>query len=120
MLECLFIGNPDGGIINSFAQVPQSEEPVVVIGLGGTGIDAITRLKRKLYEQIEPDNKEEVRDIGVKPKYRHIKFLGIDVDRKWLENSCLTQDEQLNIVNGNDEFSSGKIQFLKNKKNFSG
>ena len=57
MLESLFIGNPDGGIINKIVQTTQSEEPVVVIGLGGTGVDAIARLKRKLYEQIEPDNK---------------------------------------------------------------
>ena len=60
MLNSLFIGNQDGGIISTITQAPQSEEPVVIVGLGGTGVDAITRLKTKLHRQIEPDNKDEV------------------------------------------------------------
>jgi len=61
MLNSLFIGNQDGGIISTITQAPQSSEPVVIIGLGGTGVDAITRLKTKLQRQIEPDNKDDVR-----------------------------------------------------------
>ena len=57
MLESLFIGNPNGGIINKITQAPHSKEPVVVIGLGGTGIDVISRLKRKLYNMMKiPEN----------------------------------------------------------------
>lgn len=118
MLNSLFIGNRDGGIISTITQVPQSEEPVVIIGLGGTGVDAITRLKTKLQRQIEPDNKDEVKKKGEEPRYEHIKFLGIDADRNWLENSGLTQGETLNIQNYNYNviFSPDKLDALKNQK----
>lgn len=118
MLNSLFIGNQDGGIISTITQAPQSSEPVVIIGLGGTGVDAITRLKTKLQRQIEPDNKDDVKDKGEEPKYGHIKFLGIDADRKWLENSGLTQGEALNIQNYNYNviFSADKLNALKNQK----
>lgn len=92
MLNSLFIGNQDGGIISTIRQAPQSDEPVVIIGLGGTGVDAITRLKTKLYRQIEPDNKEQVEKEGAEPQYNHIKFLGIDADKTCLENSGLIQE----------------------------
>ena len=56
MIDSLFIGNKDGGIISTITQAPQSGEPVVIIGLGGTGVDAISRLKAKLQREIKPDN----------------------------------------------------------------
>lgn len=118
MLNSLFIGNQDGGIISTITQAPQSSEPVVIIGLGGTGVDAITRLKTKLQRQIEPDNKEDVKDKGEEPKYNHIKFLGIDADRTWFGNSCLNQGETLNIQNYNYRviFAPEKLNALKNQK----
>ena len=118
MLNSLYIGNKDGGIVSTITQVPQSSEPVVIIGLGGTGVDAITRLKTKLQRQIEPDNKDAVKEHGDEPEYRHIKFLGIDADRKWLENSGLGQGEALNIQNYNYNviFGPDKLNALKNQK----
>ena len=118
MLDSLFIGNRDGGIISTITQAPQSSEPVVIIGLGGTGVDAITRLKIKLQRQIEPDNKDDVTNKGEEPKYNHIKFLGIDADRTWFGNSCLNQGETLNIQNYNYRviFAPEKLNALKNQK----
>lgn len=118
MLNSLFIGNQDGGIISTITQAPQSEEPVVIVGLGGTGVDAITRLKTKLHRQIEPDNKDEVASEGAEPKYEHIKFLGIDADKKWLKASGLTQEESLNIQNYsyNVIFSPEKLDALKQQE----
>ena len=119
MLNSLYIGNRDGGIINTITQAPQSSEPVVIIGLGGTGVDAIARLKTKLKRQIKPDNEDAVRNNGDEPQYDHIKFLGIDADRKWLENSGLTYGEEtLNIqnYNYNDIFSDDKIDALKDQR----
>ena len=97
MLKSMFIGNPEGGLCSAIRQVPQSDEPVVIIGLGGTGVDAITRLKAKLCRQIEPDNMADVQRTGADPRYEHIKFLGIDADRICLERSELAPDEILNI-----------------------
>ena len=118
MIDSLFIGNPDGGIVNTFSQVPSSSDPVVIIGLGGTGVDAISRLKTKLQRQIEPDNKDDVIEYGVEPRYEHIKFLGIDADEEWLRYSGLTCEERLDIYNDNYKviFAPDKLDALKNQK----
>ena len=118
MIGSLFIGNRDGGIVNTFSQVSSSSDPVVIIGLGGTGVDAISRLKTKLQRQIEPDNKDDVIEYGVEPRYGHIKFLGIDADEYWLKSSGLTWEESLNIQNYNYNtiFSPNKLDALKNQK----
>ena len=118
MIDSLFIGNKDGGIINTFSQVPSSSEPVVIIGLGGTGVDAISRLKTKLKRQIKPDNEDDVIKKGEEPEYGHIKFLGIDADKEWLQSSGLTQAETLNIQNYNYNtiFSPNKLDALKEQK----
>lgn len=115
MLNSLYIGNQGGGIISTITQAPQSSEPVVIVGLGGTGVDAITRLKIKLKRQIEPDNKDDVDKNGDEPRYDHIKFLGIDADRKWLENSGLLEGETLNIQNYNYNviFAPDRLNALK-------
>ena len=118
MIDSLFIGNRDGGIVNTFSQVPSSSYPVVIIGLGGTGVDAISRLKTKLQRQIEPDNKYDVIEYGVEPRYGHIKFLGIDADENWLRYSRLTYEERLDIQNDNYRtiFDPCNLDALKNKK----
>ena len=118
MLNSLYIGNQDGGIISAINQVAQSEEPVVIVGLGGTGVDAISRLKTKLHRQIIPDNHAKVESDGVEPEYAHIKFLGIDADKNWLEGSGLTQAESLNIQNYtyNAIFAPDKLDALKKQK----
>ena len=66
MIDSLFIGNRDGGIVNTFSQVPSSSDPVVIIGLGGTGVNAISRLKTKFQKQIKPDNEDDVIEFIVK------------------------------------------------------
>ena len=118
MLNSLFIGNRDGGIISTITQVEQSSEPVVIIGLGGTGVDAIVRLKSKLQRQVKPDNEDDVRSKGDEPRYEHIKFLGIDADKGWLEESGLTQEERLNIQNVKYKhiFAPDKLKALKSQK----
>ena len=118
MIDSLFIGNRDGGIVNTFSQVPSSSDPVVIIGLGGTGVNAISRLKTKFQKQIKPDNEDDVIEKGEEPRYDHIKFLGIDADKGWLEVSGLTQAETLNIQNYNYDhiFAPSNLDALKNQK----
>ena len=118
MIDSLFIGNRDGGIVNAFSQVPSSSDPVVIIGLGGIGVDAISRLKTKLKRQIEPDNKDAVIEDGDEPRYDHIKFLGIDADEDWLRYSGLSCEERLDIHNDNYKtiFNPYNLDVLKNKK----
>ena len=118
MFNSLFIGNRDGGIINTITQAPKSDDPVVVIGLGGTGVDTISRLKTKLHRQIEPDNRVQVQANGAMPSYDHIKFLGIDADSGWLESSGLENGERLNIQNYNFKvvFNPKTLDALKKQK----
>ena len=111
-------GGKHGGIINDITQVPQSYDAMVIIGLGGTGVEAISRLKTKLQKHIEPDNKEGVVQRGQEPRYEHIKFLGIDADKTDLRNSCLTREESFNIQNYNCPgiFAPMKLHALKEQK----
>ena len=118
MFKSLFIGNRDGGIINTITQSPSTDDPVVIIGLGGTGVDTISRLKTKLHRQIEPDNKRAVDRDGDMPMYDNIKFLGIDADGGWLEKSGLENGERLNIQNYNFKlgFKPKTLDELKRQK----
>lgn len=64
-----------GGIIDSAQQSLQDDCAVLAIGLGGTGIDCLRCLKRKVYERLQPDNRR-----GGIPEYKHIRFLAVDAD----------------------------------------
>ena len=62
-------------IIDGVQQVKQDGHAVLAIGLGGTGIDCLRHLKRKIYERLPPDNPG-----GEVPRYDHIRFLAVDTD----------------------------------------
>ena len=64
-----------GGIITDPKKSAQQGETTIIIGLGGTGIDALKVVKRKVYEQLIPDNPND--EI---PEYENIGFLAIDTD----------------------------------------
>ena len=68
--------NYGGGIISSSKQSRQyAGAAAVAIGIGGTGVAALAELKRKVYQQLIPDNPGEP-----VPRYDHIQFLAIDSD----------------------------------------
>lgn len=65
-----------GGIINDREKSDQYRgAAALAIGIGGTGVAALAQLKRKVYQQLKPDDPES--DI---PQYKHIQFLAIDSD----------------------------------------
>ena len=45
-----------GGIITNLKKSAQQGAPTIIIGLGGTGIDALKVVKRKVYEQLIPQS----------------------------------------------------------------
>ena len=45
-----------GGIISDAQLDAQNGSATIAIGLGGTGKDAIKRLKKEVYQRIAPDN----------------------------------------------------------------
>ena len=65
----------DGGIITDIKKSAQQGEPTIIIGLGGTGVDALKVVKKKVYEQLIPDNTD-----GDIPEYKRIGFLAVDTD----------------------------------------
>ena len=64
-----------GGIITDLKKSAQQGEPTIIIGLGGTGVDALKVVKKKVYEQLTADNPKDAI-----PEYKHIGFLAIDTD----------------------------------------
>ena len=65
-----------GGVINAHSQSEAyKKDACVAIGIGGTGIAALKRLKKDVYQQLIPDDPE-----APVPTYSHIKFIAIDSD----------------------------------------
>ena len=63
-----------GGIVSATQQADQVKNTAtVLIGLGGTGIDALRTIKTQVYARLKVDNP----DAAV-PRYQHIRFLGVD------------------------------------------
>ena len=67
--------NNGGGIISTTQKSEQSGRASLCIGIGGVGIAALAQLKRKVFQQLEPDDPD-----SPIPHYQHIQFLGIDSD----------------------------------------
>ena len=67
-----------GGIVSAMQQAEQVKNTAtVLIGLGGTGIDALRMIKTQVYSRLKADNP----DAAV-PRYQHIRFLGVDTTVK--------------------------------------
>ncbi len=64
-----------GGIIGDAQLSKQDNCAVLAIGLGGTGIDCLRELKKKVYNRLEPDNPNDSVH-----RYEHIRFLAVDAD----------------------------------------
>ena len=124
--KCIFFGgkikmydglllSKDGGIITDIKKSAQQGEPTIIIGLGGTGVDALRVIKKKVYEHLIPDNPD-----GDIPEYKRIGFLAVDtdyIDTDYGEPYDLERKECLNISVDNlnrkmkDDIASGNKEF---------
>lgn len=121
MYKSLYIGNREGGIINEISKADQQGDPVVIVGLGGTGVDAISQLKIKLRKQIKPNNQDKIeKGEETEPVYSNIRFLGIDSDKGWMSGSALSDDEKMNLHNKffKAMFMPDKLPALKADKRY--
>nr|WP_296167853.1 hypothetical protein [uncultured Ruminococcus sp.] len=74
MLYSELLLNRGGGIISDNIKSEMNAGCAVInIGLGGTGIDCLKILKKKVYNSVLPDGFD-----SETPKYNHIKFIAID------------------------------------------
>ena len=69
-----------GGIIDRGKQSDRQEGATLIIGLGGTGTDAVMKLKKEVYKQLKPDNVN-----ATIPTYDAIKYLVIDSDSSGID-----------------------------------
>ena len=68
--------NLGGGVIPSeHRSSPYAGAAALLIGIGGTGVDVLTEIKRKVYQDLIPDDPN-----APVPRYDHIQFLAIDSD----------------------------------------
>ncbi len=67
-----------GGIVSTTQQAEQVKNTAtVLIGLGGTGIDALRTIKTQVYSRLKADDPD-----AVVRTYKHIRFLGVDTAEK--------------------------------------
>lgn len=98
-----------GGVISSAQLDAQNGSATIAIGLGGTGKDAIKRLKKEIYQRIAPDNEGEA-----VAKYSHIKYLSIDTD----ENDLWNNEDFIGIDSNSEFFSiTGDPTIFTNEAN---
>ena len=65
-----------GGIFFPSQQFNQVQNTAnVFIGLGGTGVDCLAKLKEEIHKRLKPDD-----PTAPIPEYSHIQFLGVDSD----------------------------------------
>lgn len=91
--------NFGGGIINDAKKSKQfTGSAALAIGIGGTGVAALSELKGKIYQQLEPDNPGDPI-----PRYDAIQLLAIDSDdtdyKRYRGNCRLREDEFFSITN---------------------
>jgi len=83
-----------GGIIDHGKQSDRQDGASVIIGLGGTGSDAVIKLKQEVYKQLRPDHVD-----AVIPRYDAVRYLIIDAD-----DSQLPQSANIADIDKNTEF----------------
>ena len=94
-----------GGIVSTTQQAEQVKNTAtVLIGLGGTGIDALRTIKTQVYSRLKADDPE-----AVVPQYEHIRFLGVDT----AEKSKGDQDED-----AQDNLKAGSLRALDDTEAF--
>ncbi len=84
-----------GGVIDHGKQSERQDGATLVIGLGGTGSDAVMKLKKEVYKQLRPDDVE-----AAVPKYGAIKYLVIDSDPSKIN----AQNGKITDIDKNTEF----------------
>lgn len=104
-----------GGVINNFQKSERQPDATICIGLGGTGSDAIKKLKREVYKRLKPDDEN-----SPIPTYKNIKYLLIDSDDSKIGaqsdlGEIQKQTEYFDISNGDIKTAMAAKEILKNR-----
>lgn len=75
----------EGGRLRAIAEkAAVIDAPVLIIGLGGSGMDSLLATKKMIYDIIEREKRDDGK-LADKPK--NIEYLGIDTDQGYLNKS---------------------------------
>ena len=103
-----------GGIVSANQQAEQDKKnATLLIGLGGTGIDAIRTIKTQVYSRLKPDDPD-----AVAPAYEHIRFLGVDTAEKSKGDAEENEDKQADALMALDDTESFSISNPNIKRAF--
>lgn len=108
-----------GGVDNPFYKGERTADAAICIGLGGTGGDALQKLKQKIFRHLKPDD-----DNAPVPSYSNIRFLLIDIefgirDKRPVNGEIERQTEYFDITNSYSYLQNvfdDKDTFLKGRK----
>lgn len=105
-----------GGIMNDLKKSARQDEATLCIGLGGTGKDALKKLKYEVYKRLQPDNPD-----SAVPVYRNIKYLLIDSDDAGLSDagdlaSIDPRTEYLDISNPDIALTFRSRDIIQNRR----
>lgn len=84
-LEDRFSISKSGGIYYKGTKVTPTKDPILVIGLGGTGIDAMLRVKNEVQGRMEPEVDANGRILNPVPG--NMAFIAADTDQKTLKKT---------------------------------
>ena len=102
-----------GGIISRVQQADQVKNTAtVLIGLGGTGIDALRTIKTQVHSRLKPDDPE-----AVVPEYAHIRFLGVDTAE--MNGNAPGANQAANNVNTQNNLADMDVMMLDSSEFFS-
>ncbi|MBQ9227232.1 MAG: hypothetical protein IJ168_00245 [Eubacterium sp.] len=118
----------EGGInfISDLSKINIQSEPILVVGLGGSGIDALLRVKAKVNEIFKTG--KDVHSGKRKTVPDNIKFIGIDTDKTFFPDKAsgqpgrmyrgmyIERDEELNI--GTTTLSGFVQHAVENKRTY--
>ena len=105
-----------GGIVNTRQLAERGEGASIIIGIGGTGCDALRKLKQEVYSSLKPDDPESLITT-----YKGIQFLAIDSDRFQFQSAKNFKDLDVNteffdISNDHNAVIFGMKGVLKKRK----
>ena len=105
-----------GGIISPNQRSKREDGASIMIGIGGTGCHALRKLKREIYNRLEPDNPD-----SPVPSYKGITFLAIDSDKSQFQPAKNFKDLDVNteffdISNDHIESVFDNKSILKGRK----
>lgn len=97
-----------GGIYYNGTKFTPTKDPILVVGLGGTGIDAMLRIKNEVQRRMMPEIDSNGKILSPVPG--NMAFLAVDTDRNALKKAVGIAT----ITESMDEFVDLRVDGLKN------